>query len=330
MNRRRRTDKHLPPCVYFKHGRYWYVKKGKWNDLGTDLAGALRDYAQRVETPKGGMAALINDAMPSIVRGKAKATVDQYNQAAKILRRKLAEFAPEDVTTKTVYAVQESLARKPNMANRVLTVLRLVFTYAVKHHPRVMMNPCTGVKRLTEGKRERLITGEEWAAIHAKAGPRLRVIMALQLCTGQRIGDVLKLRRSQIGEDGITFKQQKTGAKLLVRWSPELRAAVADAEALHTGPKTLTLLRGRFGGPPDYRSVLLQWHEAREAAGVEDALPNDQRAMSATNTKRQGGDAQALLGHTSPAMTERYLRDRETPEVEGPSIQKVLDATRKR
>lgn len=312
---------HPVPCVYFKHGRYWLVKRNKWHDIGVTLEEALGEYARRSETPKGGMAALIDDALPSILRGKAENTVAQYKIAAETLKRKLAQFAPSQVKSKHVAGIKKAMADTPNMANRVLSVLRMVFAYAVEEQL-VDSNPCVGIKRHAEKKRTRLISATEWDAIHEAAGPRLRVIMQLQFLTGQRIGDVLKIRRSQITADGIAFKQQKTKAQLLVRWSPELRAAVAAAEALHDGPPTLTLLRGRWGGAPDYRSVLEQWNVACEAAKVEDAKPNDGRAMSATNVKRQGGDAQALLGHTSPAQTERYLRDRETPEVKGPSIKK--------
>jgi hypothetical protein len=50
---------------------------------------------------------------------------------------------------------------------------------------------------------------------------------------------------------------------------------------------------------------------------------NDQRAKSATDAKRQGKNPRALLGHSSEAMTERYIREREIAEVEGPILTKV-------
>lgn len=311
------------PCVYYKHGRYWLVKRNKWIAIGKTLDEALAEYARIGASSKtGGMGLLVDDALPGILRGKADSTTEQYKLAAATLKRKLAKFDPEQVTTKTVYAIQSSLADTPNMANRVITVLRMVFDYGVKHRQGITANPCTGVKRLTERKRERLLTDDEWHAIHGAAGARLQIIMELQHLTGQRISDVLSIRRSQIKDDGIAFTQAKTGAKLLVRWTPELRAAVASANALSADRPALTLLRGKYGGPPDYRSVVKQWQDACAAAAVEDAKLNDGRALSATSTKRQGKSAQALLGHTSPAMTERYLRDRDTPQVEGPILPK--------
>lgn len=319
---------HPVPCVYLKHGAYWLVKKGKWTRIGTALAEALAEYGRLESTPKGSMAALIDRVFAHHSPKLADATREQYQQAANILKRKLVQFTPVQVRSKHVAAIKVSLVETPNMANRVLSFLRTVFSYAVEWQL-VDSNPCIGVKRYPESKRKRYITDAEWWAIHALAGPRLRAIMRMQYLTGQRIGDVLSIRRSQIGEAGIAFKQRKTGARLVVKWSPALRLAVDEANALHGGVPGLTLFLGRGGKAPDYRSVLLQWHEAAAAAGVEDALPNDARAKSATDTKRQGGDATALLGHTSPAMTERYLRDREIPEVDGPNLRQALDLRQK-
>jgi integrase len=329
VNRRRKTDRHLPQCVYFKHGRYWYVKAGKWNDLGTDLAAALADYAGRVSEPKGGMPALIekvyNHHSPKI----AESTRAQYRIAADALKVALREFAPEQVKGKHVAAIKVAGAGKPNMTNRKLSFLRLVFNYAVEWQL-VDSNPCIGIKRHAEAKRERYLTDEEFFAIRDAAGPRLQVILDLLYCTGQHINDVLRIRRSDITDRGILFKQQKTDARLLVLWTPEMKAAVERAKGLYGNVTALTLLHGRGGKAPDYRTVLQQWHVARRAAKVEDATPHDMRAKAGTDTKHQGHDAQALLGHTSAAMTERYIRLRETPEVSGPSIRQVLDVGQKR
>jgi integrase len=314
-----------PPCFYPKHGAFYLVRKNRWKRLGSDLGLALAEYARLMEGERlGGMPKLIEDAMPGILKDKAESTRDQYTTAAATLKRKLRQFEPGDVTQATVYGIQASMADIPNMANRTLSVLRQVFTYATKRRI-VQSNPCVGVDRLPEEKRKRLLTDEEWHAIHAKASARLRVVMELQHLTGQRIGDVLKIRRSQLTDEGIVFEQQKTGARLTVRWSADLRATVERAKALGGGPTTLTLLRNRLGKAPGYRTVHQEWVTACTAAGVEDAKPNDGRAKSATATKKAGKSARALLGHTSEAMTARYLRDRETPEVDGPELPRVLD-----
>lgn len=330
MNRPRKSKGPYPPCFYLKSGAYYLVKRNKWTRLGTDLSAALAEYGRLVESGKvGGMPKAIEDFYGRLSPKLAKSTREQYRYAADILKRKLQQFEPADVKSKHVAAIKQSMADTPNMANRVMSFLRQVFVDLVERQA-VESNPCIGVKRYVEEKRTRLITDDEWQAIYDKAGQRLRIIMELQNITGQRIGDVLKIRRNQITDDGIMFEQQKTGARLLVRWTPELRAAVKAAKEMGDGVPTLALLRGVDGKPPDYRSVSLQWLKACEAAGVEDARLNDGRARSATMAKRQGKDAQALLGHTSAAMTERYIRDRETAQVDGTSIRKLIGARKKR
>lgn len=326
MNRRRRTDKHLPPCVYFKHGRFWYVKQGKWNNLGTDLSAALSDYARRIETPKGGMAELIERVYAHHSPKLAASTKAQYRAAADSLKKAFAEFAPEQVKGKHVAALKVAGIGTPNMTNRKLSFLRTVFNYAVEWQL-VEANPCIGVKRHDEKRRPRYLSDEEFRAIREKAGDRLQVIMDLLYLTGQRIEDVLNIRRSDLTDRGILFKPIKTEnssqVRLCVAWNDDLRAVVERAKALNQRFSTLTLLHGRTGKAPEYRSVLKQWHEARMAAGVEDATPHDLRAKSASDTDKQGKDAQALLGHASEAMTQRYLRLLDTPEVSGPTFKKL-------
>lgn len=320
MNRKRTKDKHLPQCVYWKNGAHWYVKRGKWTRLGVGLAETLQAYALLVSTPEGGMDDLIDRAMPVILHNKSEATRDQYNIAARILKRRLTEFSPRQVTHGTIAKLHDSMIDKPNMANRVLSVARLIFARAVEWGE-LSVNPCHGKKGHRENKRDRLITDAEWHAIYAQAGERLQIIMALQFYTGQRIDDVLKIHRSQLAEDGIKFKQKKTGNKVTIEWQPELTEAVERAKRLN--PHSLYLLPGNKGKPPNYRSVLLQWNKACEAAGVKDARLNDGRARSATTADAQGENATNLLGHSSPAMTARYLRDRRGIRAKGPSLKKT-------
>lgn len=329
MTRPRKKDRHLPPCVYFKHGRFWYVKGGKWNDIGTDMAQALAEYASRIATPKGGMAELIEKVYGHHAPKVAASTREQYRGAADSLKSVFAEFSPEQVKGKHVAALKLAGSATPNMTNRKLSFLRTVFNYAVEWQL-VETNPCIGIKRLEEAERERYLSDAEFDAIRRAAGDRLQVIMDLCYLTAQRIEDVLHIRRSDLTDAGILFRQQKTDAKLCVRWNDDLRAVVERAKALNQRFSTLTLLHGRTGKAPDYRSVLLQWHEACAAAGVEDARLHDLRAKALTDAKRQGYDPTALAGHTSAAMTERYIRLRETPEVIGPSFRQALDVGQKR
>lgn len=320
--RPRTKDRHLPSCVYQKHGAYWLVKQGKWTRLGDDLGTALAEYARRQGQKKGGMPELIDDALPGIIKGKANSTQDQYTIAANKLKAVFEDFAPEQVQARHVYELQDALSDTPNMANRCLTVLRLVCVYGTKRG-RMETNPCNGVERLPEAKRDRLVERDEFARIRAQASKRLGAIMDLSFLTGQRLMDVVTIHRADLREDGIYFRQAKTDAKLVVRWTPQLREAVERAKAIGGKINALTLFHTRRGTPPAYRTVYDEWVRACRKAGIEDTDMRDIRAMSATNAKKQGKNPTALLGHASPEMTKRYLRGRETPIVDGPVLDSI-------
>jgi integrase len=327
MNRPRKTDKHLPQCVYQKHGAFYLVKAGKWTRLGDTLEAALTEYARTVAgTSAGTMPQLIERVYQHHTPKLAKETRASYRTSANILKRKLLEFSPDQVKSRHVAEIRDSLAAMPTTANKAVGFLRVVFAQAVEWQL-VDGNPCIGVKKLKTTARDRYIKPAEFSAIYAKAGDRLQVIMDLCYLTGQRIGDILRLRESDIGENGIYFKAKKTENSTQVRftvaWTDELKAAVARARSMQGAVRSLTLLRGRTGKPPIYRSVATQWENACKAAGVEDAHLHDLRAKSLTDTDAQGGDAQALGGHADKRMTERYLRLRKTPVVHGPNAARL-------
>lgn len=336
MGRPRKKDKHLPPCVFKQHGAYYYVKGGVWERIGTSLSEVHRFYADKLAESTGGLNALIDDVFDRmkkrVVDPLSPNTIAQYKLAANKLKHLLRNFSsPAQVKQKDAAQVKVLLAPTPNMANRVLSFARQVFADFVEQQI-IDNNPFLGIKRHKEAKRTRLISWTEWRKVYAKAGPRLKVIMDLLFLTGQRIENVLKIRLKHLTDDGILFADKKNGRPIIVRWTPELHDVVARAKALH-GPvrtvifdrdekKSPPLLPARAGKAPEYRTVLLQWHEACEAAGVEDANPHDVRAMALTAVKNQRGKAaaKALGDHATEANTERYLRDREIPVVDGPSM----------
>lgn len=322
MNRPRKKDKHLPACVYLKHGAYYYVKNNDWQRLGATLHEALGEYAKRVEVPTGGMADFLDRALTHHrkVKTLAAATVEQYTESKATLGRKLGQFSPAQVKPKHVAEVIASLADKPATANAVLSFLRIAMTYAVEWQV-IETSPCLGVKRLDVKKRTRYITDGEFAAIYARGDARLRAVMDLCYLTGQRIGDVLAIRRADVTDAGVLFEPQKnensTQVRMVVAMTPDLQGAIERAKGLHP-VAGMTLLADRRGRPLKYTTVLLWWTKARKASGVDHCTPHDIRAKSLTDAKRQGKDPQALGGHASPQMTERYIRLRETPVVEGP------------
>ena len=316
--RPRGKDKHLPPCVYRRHGAYWYVKRGAWKRLGETLPSALAEYSRIIAPPTGGCDDLLERTLQRCKETIKPNTYQQYSQACKKLKPILAEFSPDLVEPHHVAAILDHHRATPNMANRMLTFMRLAFSNGLTWGL-CRTNPCYGVKRHVEKRRGRYLTHEEYKAIWTAAPPQLRAIMDIAYLTGQRIGDVLAIRLSDIRAEGIAFQQQKTSKKLVVN-APGLQEAIERAKALHSNIRGMTLFHGRGGRPLGYSGVRDAFERACVLAKVEDATLHDIRAKSLTDAKKQGKNAQKLGGHSTEAMTNRYLRDRDFEAAEGPSI----------
>lgn len=325
MNRPRKKDRHLPACMYYRHGAFYLVRRGAWRRLGTDLQASLREYARLISLPidapatPAGMPALIDAMMPRIVRGKAPETQRQYRACADMLRVMLARLEPHEVTPRDVKAVRRELESTPGVANRTITVLKLILAEAVEDEL-IEANPAANVERIKMAARTRRMTTAEFSRIYANADPLLRAVMRLCYATGQRVMDVAGIKTADIVDDGVFVVQRKTGKQLIVAWTPELRSAVAEARALKPNALRPPYLFGFE--TPTYAMIRKRWVKARNAAKVRDVTIHDIRAMAATDAKQQGIDAQALMGHTDERTTRIYLRDKTVPVVRGPVMKR--------
>lgn len=133
----------------------------------------------------------------------------------------------------------------------------------------------------------------------------------LAVCTGQRRGDLLALKRDQLSDQGITFRQSKTGAGVLIEWSQDLHAIVARAKAMPPQLPGEYLLRKRNGRPYTEDGFSAIWQRLMvkyaEAGGVRFSF-HDLRSVSADGAATPE-EARDRLGHASVETTKRhYLR----------------------
>lgn len=321
MGRPRKHNKELPPCVYLRGGKYRLVKNGKWTTLGGERELSAYVKALRDE-PDNGMGALIRAALTAIKPTVAKNTFDQYEVAARQLRHAFRDFAPQGIRGKHIQALKRGMVSTPNMFNRCLTVARHAFDFGLSEEI-VDDNPAMGVRRYREPTRKRLLSPAEFDRIYEVAPPRLQCMMDIWRLTGQRVMDVVNIKLRDLTHEGIAFQQQKTDERLVVRWTRELRAAVDRAKSMNGNVRSLSLFSARKGknrgSAPGYKTIYVQWAAACDTASVDDAQARDLRAVAATTAKRQGLNPQALMGHTNPNTTIRYLRDKEVPMVDAPS-----------
>jgi len=318
----------LPPRVYLKHSAYYLVTlAGKWKRLSAEkdgLPAMYRALASLVdaESTSDRMPAVIVRWMDSKRPDWAKKTEDMHESFAKTMTDAFADFKPGQVTTPVCAQYLKRFAATPRTYNFHRTMLRQVMAFAALEGLREGYNPIDNVPTMTLKPRKRWVTDAEIAVLKAGAlkgrnGIALVHMIDLALLTGQRIGDLIKLRWQDVGKEGIYFQQDKTGERLLVGWSTALRKAI---KACESGDKIGFVLRTQSGNGFRYSGIRSSWNRACVRAGIEDMNIHDLRGRAGMDSRDLYGieEAKTLLGHTSLKMTEMYV-DGKAPRVAKPS-----------
>ena len=196
---------------------------------------------------------------------------------------------------------------RPGMANLTISVLKRLMAFAVKIGLR-NDNPVTGVDRYRLGSHHTW-TDAEIAAYETRwpLGTRERLAFALLLYTGQRVGDVAKLKRSDISGGMLRLVQQKTGVPLAIPIHPVLE------RAMRAGPANgLYLVGDKDGRPIAAASLTRLVRRAVAAAGLLDRCkPHGLRKAILRRLAEHGATAKqiaAVSGHKTLGEVERYTR----------------------
>lgn len=319
MGRRRTRDLDLPPRMRRKGGAYYYDHgyvdgRRYWQPLGSDFAQAKRKWAdlEADQPAEGTVSALLAyyriHALPQCAERTQKDRRAHIRRLDSILGPVRAdELRPQDVAR---YLRQHA---HPVAANREIGTLSATYSYAVDIGL-ASTNPCRQVRRNTERRRDRYITHEEFRAVKALAPPVVRIGMDLAYLTGMRMGDLLALRWEQMETEGIRVRQSKTGAKVFIEWTPDLRATVGEARALRPKIRGMHVLATRSGQPYSVSGFGAMFRRIMDKAvrekGIDRFTFHDIRAKTGTDARDAGLDSQALLGHTTEAQHQTYLRSR--------------------
>lgn len=193
--------------------------------------------------------------------------------------------------------------------NRSLAVLSAVYQKAVRKYFLAKVNPCREVDRHPSKPRDRYITDAEYEQIKALAPLRVQLAMELALLTGQRQGDIIGMKWTQLQDMAIQIRQGKTGKKLAITITPALEKVLDRCWSLPNGgcdggDYVITKKHGgRFtseGFRANWQRVSKKWKKL----GKEVATFHDLRAKSASDSGSLEV-AMQRLGHTSMALTRR-------------------------
>lgn len=223
-----------------------------------------------------------------------------------MLMPKIGQRTAAGMTREHVEAiVYEIGATRPSMANLTMSVLRLLMNFAIAKKLR-LDNPVSRMDRY-DGGEHHTWTDEQLEAFERRwaIGTRERLAYALLLYTGQRGGDVVRMRRSDIVRGSIRVKQQKTGAELMIPIHPALAVAMKayPAKGLH--------LTGDPAGRPISRHAMTEWlKRAIAAAGLpSECLPHGLRKAAMRRLAERGADVKqiaAVSGHKTLREVQRY------------------------
>lgn len=304
----------LPAYVYAKGKKgYLYFCRGKQTTRMKSAPGTPEFAAEYALLLKGrapvpvarNFSALIASYRRSPRFAKLKPrTVSDYDGVLKFVDELLGPTDPARVQRRHIVGWRDDNAGKVRFANYLVQVIRVLFEHSIDLGWR-QDNPAKGVALLksTAPKREAW-PADRIEAYRAKATGPARLIFELCLGTGQRIGDVLRMRWNDIEAGGINVKQGKTGAVLWVPLTPHLRAALDD-----TPKRGLTIVCNPDGRPMAYKTAQGHVMAVRKLIGAEGYDIHSLRHTAASELAALGCSDElimAVTGHSSARMVAHY------------------------
>jgi integrase len=272
------------------------------------IAGAAPE--KRAHAGAGTMKALVIDYYRSAAFANLRPNSRRVYRIAldAVVRDHGHRYATELTTDKAAKVIEAVGASHPAMGNLVHSALRALMVYAVKMKLRPD-NPITGIARYKTGTHHTW-TEEELTTFEKRwpLGTRERLAYALLLYTGQRGGDVVRMRRSDIVNGAINVTQEKTGAELKIAIHPAL------GRAIKSGPALGIYLIGedRTGRPITRASLTRLMKRAARLAGLPvRCVPHGLRKAILRRLAEHGASAKqiaAVSGHETLREIERYTR----------------------
>lgn len=348
MPRKRNAEnKALPSRWRFTRNAYYYqVPLGlehlwdgkKTFKLGSSLPEAYRAWAERLGTIDEARTVgdLLDRYALEVLPTKKVATQNRERASLKMLRSVFGVMPIGSLKPQHVYQYADRRGKKEvaedgscrggvATARREIALLSHAYTMAIKWGC-IDRHPFKGQVRLENPKpRDRYI--EDWEITACLALPPVQkkgsvnVIQAyirLKLLTGLRCSDMLRIKESDLREDGLYVRTSKTGKSVVYEWTPELKAAVQmvkDARPIDISPYLFCTRKGKGyvneeTGRAEGWTSMWQRFMARvlsETDVKERFAEHDLRAKCASDAESLE-HARSLLAHADSRTTQRHYR----------------------
>ena len=202
--------------------------------------------------------------------------------------------------------------RSPATVNRYHASLSKLFTTAMRWGW-VNSNPMRLIEKAREADgRERFLADDELdrllKATAKSKDPYLDITVKLALTTGGRYSEVLGLTWSNVSieRESVTFRNTKNKESRTV---PLVDPALSAVTRLHATRRQDTDLLFPWSKPDQPKNIRRGWHNALEAARIENFTFHDLRHTCASYLAMNGArpsELAAVLGHKTLAMVKRY------------------------
>ncbi|MDO8629202.1 MAG: tyrosine-type recombinase/integrase [Phycisphaerales bacterium] len=308
------------------------IRLGEFPGLSIDAA---RKAAERI---RGRVAAGENpaiekrDARKDVTFGelfqaylqKAKQTKRSWQEDENQYDRHLTDWKDRQLSAirkSDVSALHSSIGQTaPYAANRVLALVSAIFNWARNDYGLKVENPCRGIGRFPEVKRDRFLQPAElksfFAALDHPQTPELwRDFFKLAILTGARRGNLTAMRWDEIDLDRGLWRIEAAASK-----NKQAMGVILVPDAIAILKQRLETVGDRGAAPWVFPSFGKTGHVAETKSGWKDVItragltgirPHDLRRTFASWQSILGSSLTIVgksLGHQSTAATQIYAR----------------------
>jgi integrase len=205
-----------------------------------------------------------------------------------------AQFDRQDKIRPVIIRWRNQYANTPRTADYGMQVLSSILSYAIDSLGKLARNPCEGIKRLYSSDRSAIIWTDADIAQLKEACP-IEIARAVDLAahTGLRLGDLLRLSWSHVGEKAITITTGKSNHRreAMIPLYDALRGVLARIPKRAT-----TVLTSSRNCPWTVNGFGTSFDRAKNAAGLKDRNLHfhDLRGTAATKFYLSGIDQRLI------------------------------------
>jgi integrase len=242
-------------------------------------------------------------------------TQREYRRSVELfITPRLGQLKIVDVTRKDIAELHNQMRHVPYQANRTLGILSKLFNLTEVWGLRPDgSNPTRHVRKYTEVRRQRFLSGAEFSQLgetlrdverEGLESPSAIAAIRLLLLTGCRLGEIMTLKWEHVHGDELRLPDSKTGAKVVHIGG----AAMSVLEGLERLPDNSFVITGKKPGA-NLTDLQSPWQRIRKLAGLEDVRIHDLRHSFASGAIALGESLSMiaeLLGHRTIQTTERY------------------------